>query len=455
MTKKGNILVVDDNREILFSLELLFDNYFEKVTTISNAGMIASELKKHDYDVVVLDMNFTASVKSGNEGLYWLSQVLSHNPIISVVFITAFPGIELAVKAIKKGAFDFVEKPWNNNKLLTTILNAREMRRTKMQLDELKQKQALLQETSDIDEMITGNSVAFQKIISVLKKVANTDTNILILGDNGTGKEVIARKIHQMSDRSGNSFVKIDVGALPGSLFESELFGYEAGAFTDAKSPRPGRLELAAEGTLFLDEIGNLSPAHQSKLLSALQDKTFTRLGSNKPRKVDFRLICATNCNLSEAVKTGEFRQDLFYRINTVQIEIPPIRERKEDIPVFIQHFLNRYKKKYNKPQLVINDSLMRDFISFSWPGNIRQIDHVIENAVIMTDGDILTQNEIAVQFEEKPAKLSDDLPGYYQHEKELMEITLAHCEGNLSKAAAKLGIARTTLYRKIKKYDL
>jgi len=455
MKNQGTILIVDDNEEILFSLEIFLEKHFHKVITLKNPARIPAVLSANAPDVVILDMNFTASVKSGNEGLYWLKQILTTNPNISVVFITAYPGIELAVKAMKEGAVDFVEKPWVNEKMLATITNAYRLCISKAEIGKLKEKQKSINKISHEFKLIKGPSPIMQKIYSTIERVAPTDANVLILGENGSGKEYFAREIHRLSKRNSGTFIKVDIGALPGSLFESELFGHEKGAFTDAHQSKPGRIELAAEGTLFLDEIGNLSLQLQSKLLSVLQEKQFSRLGSNDLEKIDFRLISATNQPLFEMIENGIFREDLLYRINTVQIEIPPLRNRKTDIPVFFACFFERYQKKYNRPQLKVDKQVIDLVREYTWPGNIRQLDHAVEQAVIMAEGDFISADNFKLLSADSELRSKKESLDLYHNEKQVVESALKKSQGNLSKAADLLGIARTTLYRKLKKYDL
>jgi len=455
MKNQGTILIVDDNEEILFSLEIFLEKHFHKVITLKNPARIPAVLSADAPDVVILDMNFTASVKSGNEGLYWLKQILTTNPNISVVFITAYPGIELAVKAMKEGAVDFVEKPWVNEKMLATITNAYRLSISKAEIGKLKEKQKSINKISHEFKLIKGPSPIMQKIYSTIERVAPTDANILVLGENGSGKEYFAREIHRLSKRNSGTFIKVDIGALPGSLFESELFGHEKGAFTDAHQSKPGRIELAAEGTLFLDEIGNLSLQLQSKLLSVLQEKQFSRLGSNDLEKIDFRLISATNQPLFEMIENGIFREDLLYRINTVQIEIPPLRNRKTDIPVFFTYFFERYQKKYKCPGLKVDKQVIDLIQAYSWPGNIRQLDHAVEQAVIMAEGDFISADNFKLLSADSELRSKKESLDLYHNEKQVVESALKKSQGNLSKAADLLGIARTTLYRKLKKYDL
>ncbi len=336
MKKKGKILVIDDNEEILVALRLYLLNHFEIVITERNPEMILSRMQKDSFDVIILDMNFKAGINTGNEGLFWLNKILDMDRTVSVVFITAYAGIELAVNAIKQGAVDFIEKPWDDDKLLATLLKAFEIRRSKLEINRLRDKQEHLIENIDQEyDFFSGNAASMEKVYRAIDKVAATDANILILGENGTGKEIIAREIHRRSLRSKEVFVSVDLGSLSSTLFESELFGHVKGAFTDAREDRPGRFEIASGGTLFLDEIGNLPSSLQSKLLSTLQGRAVTRLGSNRPVQVDIRLVSATNRPVFELTGQGLFREDLLYRINTIQIELPPLRDRKEDISRF------------------------------------------------------------------------------------------------------------------------
>lgn len=448
---KGNILIVDDNEEILFSLEILLEKHFNKISCIKTPNLIESELASNDYNAVILDMNFTASIKSGNEGIFWLKKILGYDKTISVIFITAFPGIELAVKAIKEGATDFIEKPWSNEKLLTTIKNAVKICSKEKEINRLEHTEKTMLYSKPEILFEEFKSPIMQKVLSTINKVAQTDANILILGENGTGKEIVAKKIHSLSHRKSKSFIKVDLGALPETLFESELFGHSAGAFTDAKKSKAGRIELAHEGTLFLDEIGNLPIHQQSKLLSAIQEKKTFRIGSVKPTPINFRLISATNQPLYKLTEQKKFREDLLYRINTVQIDLPPLRERISDIPIFVQYFINKFNKKY-KRKIGIQKQALTHLKEFAWPGNIRQLEHTIENSIIMCEGDILYKENFNLSTTEKPKGIRLN---YYDNEKVLIENALSKCEGNLSKASDMLGIARTTLYRKIKKYDL
>jgi DNA-binding NtrC family response regulator len=454
--KKGKILVIDDNVEILLSLELLLAKSFSQVRTLNNPSLLTSLLNKESFDVYILDMNFSAEVKSGNEGIYWLNQILSRDPDASVIFITAFAGIELAVRAIKEGAIDFIEKPWDNRKLLVTVQNALTLKKTKQQVALLQSRQKKLNSQDDESKkMLRGISPIIKKTYDTVEKVANTDANILIMGENGTGKEYIAREIHNLSSRNNEAFVHVDIGSLPPTLFESELFGHVRGAYTHAHEDRAGRFELASGGTLFLDEIGNLPVSLQSKILQAIQNKTVTRLGSNIPLEIDIRLICATNQPLYEMVEDGKFREDLLYRINTVQINVPPLRERRSDIPMFVDFFLKKFGKKYHKTGLKVSEETMKKISKFNWPGNIRQLQNVIENAVVLSDDNMLKFSDFILSNKVPEAGKLSQTKNYYDHEKILISSVLNRTNWNLSHASMELGVARSTLYRKIKKYGL
>ena len=453
---EGKILVIDDNEEILLSLELLLKKHFSKVQTMPTPTQLSSLLEKERYDVYILDMNFSAEVKSGNEGLYWMKQILSVDPDASIIFITAFAGIELAVKAIKEGALDFIEKPWDNRKLVVTLQNALSLKKAKQQVSLLKSRQKKLNDPVEGQEpMVRGKSPAMKKVFETIGKAAKTEANILIMGENGTGKEYLAREIHKLSNRSDEAFLQVDIGTLPPTLFESELFGHIRGAYTHAHEDRAGRFELASGGTLFLDEIGNLPVSLQSKLLQAIQNKIITRIGSNDPVEIDIRLICATNQPLLEMVKEGSFREDLLYRINTVQIDVPPLRERETDLPVLANFFLDKFCKKYHKTGLVIPDDIMKKICSYFWPGNIRQLQNVIENSVVLSDDNSLRFSDFVQNTEIPLSGKFSQTKNYYEHERMLILSVLQRTNRNLSHAAQELGVARSTLYRKIKKYGL
>ena len=388
---KGNILIVDDNKSILSALEIFLTPEFQTVTTLSNPNLIPTELRRKEYNLVILDMNFNAGINTGNEGIFWLGRIKETNPEISVVMITAYGDIELTVKALKMGATDFFLKPWDNNKLLATLKSAMQLSWSKKEVNQLKEKEkGLKTEINREQKAIVGSSPQLMQMMNIVQKVAKTDANVLITGENGTGKELIAHEIHRLSARSQEVLVSVDMGAITETLFESELFGHVKGAFTDARESRPGKFEIADKGSLFLDEIGNLSFHLQSKLLAAIQNRQIARVGSNQTVPVDIRLICATNKNLESMVGEGLFREDLLYRINTIQIEVPPLRERGDDVLVLADFFLKKYTTKYNKPNLKINQQAQDKLLKYAWPGNIRELQHTIEKAVILSEGNLL-----------------------------------------------------------------
>jgi len=456
MKKKGKILVIDDNEEILVALRLFLSGHFEKVATEKNPEVIISLLMKESFDVIILDMNFRAGINSGNEGLFWLSKILGVDPDVSVVFITAYAGIELAVNAIKKGAVDFIEKPWDDDKLLATVLKALEIRRSKIEITRLRDKQEHLIENIDhLFDFFRGSAKTMDPVYKAIEKVASTDASILILGENGTGKEIIAREIHRRSARAREVFVNVDLGSLSNTLFESELFGHVKGAFTDAKDDRPGRFEIASGGTLFLDEIGNLPGSLQTKLLSTIQSREITRVGSNRPVPVDIRLISATNKPVFELIGQGLFREDLLYRINTIQIDLPPLRERKEDIPGLLEYFLGKYSQKYGKPGFEIEKEARDSLFSYNWPGNIRELQHMAEKAVIMSEGSRLKAGDFFLGFRMRTP--DPDLETLNLEQLEIIAINKAirKNDGNITRAVRDLGISRRALYYKMRKYDI
>jgi len=389
---EAHILVVDDNRNVLTALDLLLSREFTGVKCISKPGQILSEVRAGFYSAVLLDMNYTAGQNTGNEGLYWLRELMKLDPDLSVVMITAFGDIELAVTALKDGAVDFVLKPWDNQKLLATMLTAVRLTHSRRQVKSLQKDKASLQaELKGKPKRMIGRSQAIRKVMEVLAKVAATPANVLITGENGTGKELFAREIHERSDRATEIMVSIDLGAVPDTLFESELFGHVKGAYTDAHTDRIGKIETAHRGTLFFDEIGNLSLPLQAKLLSVLQNRTITRLGSTEVIPVDIRLVCATNMNLEAMVEEGSFRMDLLYRINTIRVELPPLREREEDVLLLAAYYLNIFSTRYNKPGLKMDRSAEVALKKWSWPGNVRELQHSMERAVILAEGKTIT----------------------------------------------------------------
>jgi DNA-binding NtrC family response regulator len=454
--KNCSILVVDDNKGILSAVELLLSNRCRKLETLNSPNLLLSELSHHNYDLVLLDMNFSSGINTGNEGLYWLQRILEKHPQTSVVMITAYGDIELAVKAVRLGAVDFITKPWDNQKFLTVVESAcrfSDSRKRANDSDTPKKKS----DTSACTEKQTfaGESPAWKNVINMVHKVANTDANVLITGENGTGKEIIACMIHRLSSRSKSPMVTVDMGAIVDSLFESELFGYKKGAFTDAKSDKKGKIEEAQKGTLFLDEIGNLPLAMQTKLLSVLQNRKLTRLGENTPIPIDIRLICATNSNLGEIVKSGSFREDLMYRINTIQIELPPLRERKEDIPGFAEYFLKTYTQKYLKPTMQLSEKTIAMLCEYNWPGNVRELQHAIEKAVILCESDLVKPSDFMFRQYETRLNNIASADTIEEMEKKLISDAILRHQGNMSAIATQLGITRQTLYNKIKKYGL
>lgn len=450
----GKILIADDNKNTLSALKMLLQLEFETVIGIANPNLILSELQKTDMDIVLLDMNFSAGINTGNEGLYWLSEIKKANPTTEVVMITAYGDVELAVKALKKGAADFILKPWENEKLLATLKATLKLRRSNVKVEELKQREQTLKRGLNQEyRQILGSSPEMLKLMRTIAKVAKTDANVLITGENGTGKELVAQEIHRRSERGEELLVSVDMGAIPETLFESELFGHKKGSFTDAREDRVGKFQLAHRGTLFLDEIGNLPLSMQSKLLTTLQNRTVIPVGSNEPLPVDIRLICATNCNLEQLVTQQRFREDLLYRINTIWIEVPPLRERGEDIEMLTLFFLSYFEKKYRKPKLSISPQAMRKLKEYLWPGNVRELQHTVEKAVILCDSAILNEDEFIFR---PSGKLSDvSFLTLEEMEKQMIEVALEKHNGKHTAVANQLGISRQTLYNKIKRYDL
>lgn len=447
--------MIDDDEDVLLAAKMLLKKQNHHVIIEKNPNKIPFLLNNDTYDVILLDMNFSKDITSGKEGFYWLEQILAKDPNAVVILITAFGDVEMAVKALKKGATDFILKPWQNEKLVATISTAIRLKQSYNQVDKLKKAKEMLEEQiSKPFGDIIGQSAAISEVFAMINKVAKTDANVLILGENGTGKELIARAIHQRSLRKDNSFVSVDMGAITETLFESELFGHKKGAFTDAREDRPGRFELASGGTLFLDEIGNLSMSLQSKLLSALQSRQVTRVGSNQPMAVDIRLICATNMPLQKMVQEGTFRQDLLYRINTVEIHVPPLSDRVEDIPPLAEHYLNYYAKKYHKPVNTIAPEAMDKLKRYAWPGNIRELQHAIERAVIMTDSNSLQETDFLLSRSLSSGPPSNTL-NLDEVEKAAIAKALQMHNGNISKAADELGLTRASLYRRMEKYGL
>ena len=447
MAKAGKLLIVDDNRNILSAVKLLTESIFAEVTTLPSPNSLISTIHTFSPDVILLDMNFHAGINSGNEGLYWLREVLSKYPETKVVLFTAYADIELAVKAMKEGAFDFVVKPWDNAKLVATLQNAYKATKEKAK------KNAHSTPTSENRvEMYWGESAEMKRIRKMVEHVAITDANILITGENGTGKEMLAREIHRQSMRCHKPMVALDMGAIPESLFESELFGHKKGAFTDAHTDREGKFLTANGSTLFMDEIGNLPLHLQVKMLSALQNRAVTPLGTNESKPTDIRLISATNCDLNDAVANGKFRQDLLFRINTIHIHIPPLRNRREDIVPLAEIFIEHYCKKYNKSGLLLAMETAEKLKAHSWEGNIRELQNTIEKAVIMCEGNIIKPEILEVRIAQRTITEAQTLE---EMERQLIGNAIEQCGGNLSQVAQQLGITRQTLYNKIKRYGL
>ncbi len=452
---KGEILIVDDNKSVLTALEMLLQSEFDSVIALKNPNSLISALHKSNVDVVLLDMNFTAGTNTGNEGLYWLRRILDYDSLISVVMITAYGDIELAVKAVKEGAFDFVLKPWDNSKLISTLHAALKLRKSEQETASLRQSNdSLKQELNPAAQRLIGQSDAMKRVMEMVKKVAVTDANIFITGENGTGKELIAREIHRRSKRNGELMVSVDMGAISETLFESELFGHTKGSYTDAHEDRTGKFELANKGTLFLDEIGNLPLSLQAKVLSALQNRTVTRLGSNTPVPVDIRLISATNRDLKTMVADGLFRQDLLYRINTITIELPPLRERGNDILLLAEFYLNKYRKKYEKYGLEISQRARQKLLKYNWPGNVRELQHSVEKAVILSEDKILNEDSFTISDRIHDQK-SFPFQTIGEMERDMIRVCIKKEKGNMSAVAKKLGITRQTLYNKLKKYEI
>ena len=451
MTKQGTILVVDDNKGILTAVQMLLGTCFEKVITISTPNKIKATLHDENIDVVLLDMNFSAGINTGNEGLFWLSQIKKEDASIQVVLFTAYADIDLAVRGIKEGAADFVVKPWDNAKLLETLKTAYNIRTANRKGISIATDKLVVSKESG---MFWGESNAMQQLRSLIEKVARTDANILVTGENGTGKEMLAREIHLLSNRKKETLVPVDMGAITETLFESELFGHVKGAFTDARADRPGKFEVANKGTLFLDEIGNLSYHLQAKLLTALQRRSIVRVGSNTPIPVNIRLICATNRDLQEMVQKGDFREDLLYRINTIHVEIPPLRERPEDIVPLTEIFLSKYTKIYGKTAMCLSLDAKEKLKAQPWFGNIRELEHTIEKAVIIAERSVLDGNDFDFpRAKKKP--VTKEATTLEEMEYNMIKNAMDKYSGNLSLVASQLGISRQTLYNKIKRYEL
>ena len=447
MAKKfGNILIVDDNRGVLTALQLLLKPPFEQIATLSSPVTLPSVLREGNWQVVLLDMNFTSGINTGNEGLYWLHEIKKLHPALPVVLFTAYADIDLAVRGIKEGATDFIVKPWDNQKLVETLLNAASTLKKSS-------KEEVNIPVASPSSMYWGSSPIMQQLRLLVEKIAVTDANILITGENGTGKEMLAREIHALSSRHRQAMISVDMGAVTESLFESELFGHMKGAFTDAHADRAGKFEAANHSSLFLDEIGNLPYHLQAKLLTVLQRRSIVRVGSNVPIPVDIRLICATNRNLSEMVAKGEFREDLLYRINTIHLEIPSLRERPEDIIPLAERFIIRFCKQYDKTPVKLAEDAREKLMLHPWYGNIRELEHAIEKAIIICDNNYLSAELFQLPRRTETPEISAST--LEEMEMQMIRKTLDKCNGNLSAVAAQLGITRQTLYNKMKKYGI
>lgn len=448
--KNSSILVIDDDTDVLTAVRLLLKTESKEVITEKNPENLRTHISKCDFDVILLDMNFTSSINTGNEGLFWLKEIKKLRPDTAVIMITAYGDIDLAVRSLKEGAADFVIKPWHNEKLLTTIKEALRRKDTNTS-------GTTSHSESVIGKELIGESEVMKEIFLKIEKIAPTDANILILGENGTGKDLIATAIHQQSMRFNKTFVKVDVGALTESIFESELFGHKKGAFTDAREDRPGRFEVADKGTLFLDEIGNIPLHLQAKLLSVLQNRQVIRLGTNESIPIDIRLICATNVSLNELANENRFRKDLIYRINTVEIIIPPLRKRGNDIILLAKYFSQLYSNKYLKPVPEFDIGAMEKLLNYYYPGNVRELQYIIERAVIMADNNVLQANDLIFSPIES-AQTSNMEPAEMNLsavEKNIILKVIEKHNGNITKAAKELGLTRTALYRRISKYDI
>lgn len=455
VNKLGKILIVDDNEDVLFALNLLLEPYTEKIKVATTPDRIEYFMTTFHPDLILLDMNFSRDAISGQEGFESLKQILQIDPQAIVIFMTAYADTDKAVRAIKAGATDFIPKPWEKDKLLATLTSGMRLRQSQQEVSILKKQVEVLSGQNTSENDIIGESSDMQEVFTTINKLSNTDANILILGENGTGKDVIARLIYRCSPRYGKPFVTIDLGSIPEQLFESELFGFEKGAFTDAKKSKAGRMEVATNGTLFLDEIGNLSLPMQSKLLTAIEKRQISRLGSTQTVPIDVRLICATNADIRQMVEDGNFRQDLLYRINTIEIHIPPLRERGNDIILLADHFLDRYTRKYKKKIHGLTREAKNKLLKYAWPGNVRELQHTIERAVILGDGSMLKPENFLFHTTSKQKKEEEVILNLEQLERQAIEKALRISNGNISRAAEYLGITRFALYRKLEKLGL
>lgn len=456
MSKEGNILIVDDDKDVLYTAKLVLKSKFDKVVLIEEPDTIPELLGRLTFDVIILDMNFQQGVTSGKEGLEWLQKILEIDPHAHVIMNTAYGDIQLAVEAMKLGAIDFIVKPWEKEKLMASVNTVYELSTQKRKIKRLENRESILnQEIDQPFSSIVSQSAAMQSIFKTIEKVAKTDADVLILGENGTGKELIAREIHRQSTRSGQPLIKVDLGSISESLFESELFGHKKGAFTDAKEDRVGRFEVSSGGSLFLDEIGNLSPPMQSKLLTVLQTRQVIPVGSNQPVDIDVRLISATNQAVHDMTDNGEFRSDLLYRINTVEIYLPPLRERVGDIALIAKHYLKQFGEKYQKQGLSLEPKAIKKLEDYDWPGNIRELQHAVERAVILANDSALRAEDFLLTSERKRSAKKSASFNIEDMEQKAIQNAIDKWEGNLTKAAKELGWGRSTLYRKMTRYGL
>jgi len=455
MKEKGKLLIVDDDAYVVLSLRMFLEEHFTTVQSLATPEQMFKEIEKQSFDVIILDMNFNHGETSGRDGLKYLESILEKDPDASVIMMTAYGGVNIAVEAIKKGAKDFLIKPWENERLLATVMSVFNLAKEKKNVKHLLDRERVI--TSTIDNQfkeIIGDSPAMKNVFETIRKVAGTNAEVLLTGENGTGKELVARAIHRQSNRANEIFINVDLGSISETLFESELFGHKKGAFTDAKENRIGRFEAANGGTIFLDEIGNLSPALQSKLLQVLQNRTVTRLGTNDSIDIDIRVICATNMHIEKMVFEGKFREDLLYRINTVEINIPKLIERREDIPLLVKHFVEMYRRKYNKPNLSVSESGIKKLSSYNWPGNVREMQHALERAVIMSEGEILQGNDFEFLFGPRTSSNPEDYNLEKLEEWAIRKAMEKH-SGNISHASRELGLSRGAMYRRMEKYGI